>query len=89
MPKIISCLFAQSRNKAQHEIFITDWWFTPELYLKRPLNIDNEEEMIKFRLDSVLHSMAEKGIKIFVLLWKEVEIAGLYNASLRANKFNC
>lgn len=71
-------------KKAEHEIFITDWWFTPELYLKRPVNIDDEEEMIKYRLDSVLHSMAEKGIKIFVLLWKEVEIAGLYNASLHA-----
>lgn len=43
-------------NKAEREIFITDWWFTPEVYLKRPVNIDNEEEMIKYRLDKVLLS---------------------------------
>jgi hypothetical protein len=38
--------------------------------------------MIKFRLDSVLKSLGERGVKIFILIWKEVELAGLYNASV-------
>ena len=76
-----STLYAEL-SKAEREVFITDWWLTPELYLKRPVSFDSEDEMIKYRLDSVLQSLGERGVKVFILIWKEVELAGLYNASV-------
>jgi phospholipase D1/2 len=66
--------------KAENEVFITDWWMTPEIYLKRPVNLDNDD-MEKYRLDNILGELARNGVKVYVLLWKEVEIAGLYNNS--------
>lgn len=41
-------------SKAEKEVFITDWWFTPELYLKRPVSLDIEGDMDKYRLDKLL-----------------------------------
>lgn len=66
--------------KAQKEIYITDWFMTPELYLKRPVNLDSDD-MNKYRLDNIFGELAKNGVKIFILLWKEVEFAGLYNNS--------
>ena len=66
--------------KAEKEVFITDWWLTPELYLKRPVSLE-ESGMEKYRLDYTLKELAEKDVRIFILVWKEVEVAGLYNAS--------
>lgn len=70
---------------AQKEIFITDWWMTPELYLKRPVNLETEDAE-KYRLDNILGELGRNGVKIYVLLWKEVEIAGLYNSSAHTAK---
>ena len=39
-------------NAAKEEIFITDWWFSPELYLKRPFTD------LQYRLDKVLFKKA-------------------------------
>jgi phospholipase D1/2 len=55
-------------NKAKCEIFITDWWLSPELHLKRPSIDDNN------RLDIVLQKAAERGVKIYILVYKEVSI---------------
>lgn len=71
-------------SKAEKEVFITDWWLTPELYLKRPVSFDVEGDMEKYRLDILLKELAERDVMIFILLWKEVELAGLYNASVYA-----
>lgn len=30
-------------NAAKYEIYITDWWLTPTLYLKRPVDLKNEQ----------------------------------------------
>jgi len=66
--------------KAEREVFITDWWMTPEIYLKRPVNLEDPESQ-KYRLDNILGELARNGVKVYVLLWKEVEVAGLYNLS--------
>ncbi|XP_003791251.2 phospholipase D2 [Otolemur garnettii] len=55
--------------KAQEEIFITDWWLSPEVYLKRPAHSDD------WRLDIMLKKKAEEGVRVSVLLFKEVELA--------------
>lgn len=67
-------------NSAKSQVFITDWWMTPELYLRRPVNME-DGNMEQYRLDNVLWKLAERGVKIYILVWKEVEIAGLYNLS--------
>ncbi|XP_012581891.1 PREDICTED: phospholipase D2 isoform X2 [Condylura cristata] len=55
--------------RAQEEIFITDWWLSPEVYLKRPAHSDD------WRLDIMLKKKAEEGVRVSVLLFKEVELA--------------
>lgn len=61
---------AQAMENAKEEIFIADWWLSPEIYMKRPA-IDGEH----WRLDKILQRKAIQGVKIFVLLYKEVQYA--------------
>eukprot|EP00124_Ichthyophonus_hoferi_P000527 Ihof_evm5s20 gene=Ihof_evmTU5s20 len=61
---------ARAIQAAKEEIFIADWWLSPELYLKRP-PWKNEE----FRLDVLLAAKAEEGVKVCVMLYKNVELA--------------
>ncbi|KAG0206299.1 hypothetical protein BGX28_002245 [Mortierella sp. GBA30] len=55
---------------AKNEIYIADWWLSPELYLRRPPE-KNEE----FRLDRLLQRKAQEGIKIYIVVYKEVSLA--------------
>ncbi|KAH7921001.1 phospholipase D/nuclease [Leucogyrophana mollusca] len=48
-------------------IFILDWWLTPELYLRRPPAAHPE-----WRLDRLLKRKAEQGVKVYVIVYKEV-----------------
>ncbi|XP_078734754.1 phospholipase D1-like [Lampetra fluviatilis] len=61
---------AYALEEAKEEIFITDWWLSPEIFLKRPPVEGNY-----WRLDSVLKRKAEAGVRVFVLLYKEVGLA--------------
>jgi phospholipase D1/2 len=54
-------------ENAQHEIWILDWWLSPELYLRRP-PAQNEH----YRLDKMLFAAAQRGVKINVIVYKEV-----------------
>ncbi|KAJ8407331.1 hypothetical protein AAFF_G00279050 [Aldrovandia affinis] len=60
---------ADALEGAKEEIFITGWWLSPEIFLKRPVVDGNT-----WRLDCVLKRKAEQGVKICVLLYKEVEV---------------
>ncbi|XP_027021832.2 phospholipase D1 isoform X3 [Tachysurus fulvidraco] len=60
---------ADALEGAKEEIFITAWWLSPEIFLKRPVVDGNT-----WRLDHVLKRKAEQGVKICVLLYKEVEV---------------
>uniref|UniRef100_A0A671SWJ6 phospholipase D n=1 Tax=Sinocyclocheilus anshuiensis TaxID=1608454 RepID=A0A671SWJ6_9TELE len=60
---------ADALEEAKEEIFITAWWLSPEIFLKRPVVDGNI-----WRLDHVLKRKAQQGVKIFVLLFKEVEV---------------
>ncbi|KAL7071209.1 hypothetical protein ACQ4LE_009433 [Meloidogyne hapla] len=55
---------------AREEIFIADWWLSPEIFLRRPMAEGNH-----WRLDYTLKRKAEKGVRIFVLVYKEMEMA--------------
>ncbi|CAJ1064140.1 LOW QUALITY PROTEIN: phospholipase D1-like [Xyrichtys novacula] len=60
---------ADALEQAKEEIYITDWWLSPEVFLKRPA-IENY-----WRLDQILKRKAEQGVKVCILLYKEVELA--------------
>ncbi|CAG9767038.1 unnamed protein product [Ceutorhynchus assimilis] len=61
---------ADAIENAKEEIFITDWWLSPEIYLKRPAIVGDY-----WRLDKLLQRKAEAGVLVYVLLYKEVELA--------------
>ncbi|XP_061569615.1 phospholipase D1 [Cololabis saira] len=61
---------ADALEEAREEIFITDWWLSPEIFLKRPVVEGN-----RWRLDCILKRKAQQGVRVFVMLYKEVELA--------------
>lgn len=48
-------------------VYCQDWWLTPELYLRRPPAFHQD-----WRLDRILKRKAEEGVKIHVIVYKEV-----------------
>ncbi|XP_034170847.1 phospholipase D [Osmia lignaria lignaria] len=61
---------ADALENAKEEIFIADWWLSPEIYMKRPaMNSDY------WRLDKILQRKAIEGVKVFIMIYKEVEVA--------------
>lgn len=62
-------MWAVSRalEQATESIWILDWWLSPELYLRRPPS-NNEE----YRLDRMLQAAAQRGVKVNVIVYKEV-----------------
>ncbi|CAF3487376.1 unnamed protein product [Rotaria sordida] len=71
---------AYAIKSATEEIYITDWFLSPEIYLKRPALSD------EWRFDKMLEKKANEGIRIFVLLYKEVELAIGINSSYSKRK---
>ncbi|KAL5960444.1 Phospholipase D1 [Taenia solium] len=65
---------ANGLERAQHEIFITDWWLSPEVLLKRPDGGD------RWRLDFLLKRKAEEGVRICILIYREVPQALTINS---------
>lgn len=61
---------AQCLEDAQKEIYIHGWWVSPELHLLRPGASHPEA-----RLDRLLQRKAEQGVKIYVLIFKEISIS--------------
>ena len=61
--------------QAKKEVFIADWWLSPEFHLKRPFSTDT-----KYRLDMVLAQIARRGVQVYIIVYREVKMA-LYNDS--------
>ncbi|KAL2177077.1 uncharacterized protein P884DRAFT_292301 [Thermothelomyces heterothallicus CBS 202.75] len=57
-------------EQAEETIYIADWWLSPELFLRRPPYFNQE-----WRLDQVLKRRAEAGVKIYIIIYREVEAA--------------
>ncbi|KAL7958708.1 phospholipase D [Trichoderma compactum] len=57
-------------NMARDVIYIHDWWLSPELYMRRPACISQ-----KWRLDRLLQKKAREGVKVFVIVYRNVEAA--------------
>jgi phospholipase D1/2 len=54
-------------EEARESIWILDWWLSPELYLRRPPSANQQ-----YRLDRMLLAAAERGVKVNVIVYKEV-----------------
>ncbi|CEP10723.1 hypothetical protein [Parasitella parasitica] len=61
---------SEAIENAEECIYIEDWWLTPELYLRRP-----PSKYPDYRLDRLLKKKADAGVKIYVVVYKEVEMA--------------
>ncbi|KAI8085326.1 hypothetical protein BDF21DRAFT_379811 [Thamnidium elegans] len=61
---------AEAIESATTVVFIEDWWLSPELYLKRP-----PAKFPEFRIDALLKRKAEQGVMIYIVVYKEVELA--------------
>lgn len=57
-------------SKAKDVIYIHDWWLSPELYMRRPAAISQ-----KWRLDRLLQRKAQEGVKVFVILYRNINSA--------------
>jgi phospholipase D1/2 len=53
--------------EARESIYILDWWLSPELYLRRP-----PARNAQYRLDAMLKAAAERGVMVYVIVYKEV-----------------
>lgn len=54
-------------DRAKETIYIADWWLSPELFLRRPPYYNQE-----WRLDQILKRKAEAGVKIYVIVYRQV-----------------
>ncbi|RDW82884.1 phospholipase D [Coleophoma crateriformis] len=54
-------------EEARESIWILDWWLSPELYLRRPPSANET-----YRIDRMLLAAAERGVKVNIIVYKEV-----------------
>ncbi|KAF2278997.1 phospholipase D [Westerdykella ornata] len=57
-------------SMARDVIYIHDWWLSPELYMRRPPAISQ-----KWRLDRLLQRKAQEGVKVFVIMYRNINTA--------------
>lgn len=65
----------ESLLTARNTVYISDWWLSPELFLKRP-----SKEFPETQLKLTLRELAARGVMIYITLYKEVEIALTLNS---------
>ncbi|KAL1851797.1 Phospholipase D1 [Paecilomyces lecythidis] len=63
-------LVSRAINQAKDVIYIHDWWLSPELYMRRPPAISQ-----KWRLDRLLQRKANEGVKVFVIMYRNINSA--------------
>jgi phospholipase D1/2 len=73
---------ADALEKAESEIFITDWWLCPKYYLVRPISLLSKTDKEKYRLDCLLNKAALRGVKIFIVHWQESRFAVTFNSMI-------
>ena len=80
-----SYLYTQLKS-ASESIYITDWFLSPPVALKRPINYDqfldeknDYKKNLTFdnvsRLMDLLYLLAKRGVKIYILLFYEISLA--------------
>ena len=61
---------SRALEMATDVIYIHDWWLSPELYMRRPPAISQ-----KWRLDRILQRKAQEGVKVFVIMYRNINSA--------------
>ena len=91
-------LFEKLMN-AKHSIYITDWWMSPEVFLKRPVYekeyIDMAEKKLITRnmgprisrLMDVLNLKARQGVQVYILVYFECRLALTLNSAHTEESF--
>lgn len=72
---------SEALENATDCIYIEDWWLSPELHLRRPYHLNEE-----YRIDRLLKRKAEEGIKIYVVVYKEVTVSLTINSAYTKRK---
>ncbi|TGZ77596.1 phospholipase D/nuclease [Ascodesmis nigricans] len=54
-------------ENAKKSIYILDWWLSPEVYMRRPPKLNE-----RYRLDRLLQAAAARGVRINIIVYKEV-----------------
>ncbi|KAM0708949.1 hypothetical protein Q7P35_002985 [Cladosporium inversicolor] len=70
-------------ERAKESIYLADWWISPELFLRRPPYFHQE-----WRLDKILKRAAERGVKVYIIVYKEVSAALTCNSAHTKNAFH-
>ncbi|CAH6719242.1 phospholipase D1 [[Candida] jaroonii] len=52
---------------AKDVVYIHDWWLSPQMYLRRPANGNQQ-----WRIDRLLERKARQGVKIFIIIYRNV-----------------
>ena len=82
--------------QAKETIFITDWWLSPEVWLTRPVPTDTymalafQKQNLKTtppysRLMDILYQCANRGVKVYVLVYAECSLALTLNSAHSAH----
>jgi phosphatidylserine/phosphatidylglycerophosphate/cardiolipin synthase-like enzyme len=71
---------ADALLRASHEVYFCSWKLTPDILLTRP-------PAPPLRLDQLLLFKAIQGVKIYILLYKEIELAAQGNNSAGVKEF--
>jgi phospholipase D1/2 len=70
-------------ERAKETLYIADWWLSPELFLRRPPFFNQE-----WRVDQVIKRAAERGVKVYVIVYKEVAQALTCNSAHTKHALN-
>jgi phospholipase D1/2 len=72
----------QALLSAQNQVYIADWWLSPEFYLQRPVGTESTSlKNRESRLDLVLKNIADRGVQVLIIVYNEPTLA-LNNDSL-------
>lgn len=73
---------SESLEQAKETIYLHDWWISPELFMRRPPYYNQE-----WRLDQILKRKAEQGVKIYIIIYREIEMAITCDSAHTKNAF--
>ena len=85
--------------QAKETIFITDWWMSPEVWLTRPVGMNTymamayQKQNLKTsppysRLMDILYACANRGVKVYVLVYAECSLALTLNSAHTGQALN-
>jgi len=63
---------------AKKQVFLAGWWISPEIYLKRP-----HGKYPEARLDKVIEKIAARGVKVYILQFREPKVMPMQSAWTR------